>query len=60
MKGKIHPNRKIILVFKNDILIDERYGTKEVCDKYKLDIAAVSRVCNGKLKITKGYVLKYK
>lgn len=60
MKGKVHPNRKNVLVFKNDILIDECYGTKEVCDKYNLDRAAVSRVCNGKLKTTKGYVLKYK
>ena len=60
MKGKVHPNRKVILVFKDNTLIDECYGTKEVCEKYKLDRGAVSRVCNGKLKTTKGYTLKYK
>ena len=60
MKGKIHPNRKTILVFKETVLIDECYGTKEVCDKYGLDRGAVSRVCNGKLQTTKGYILKYK
>ena len=60
MKGKVHPNRKFILVFKNEILIDECYGTADVCNKYGLDRGNVSRVCNGKLKTTKGYVLRYK
>jgi len=60
MKGKVHPNRKYILVFKNEILIDECYGTADVCNKYGLDRGNVSRVCNGKLKTTKGYVLRYK
>ena len=60
MKGKVHPNRKVILVFKNENLIDECYGTAEVCNKYGLDRGNVSRVCNGKLKTTKGYVLRYK
>ena len=59
MKGKIHPNRKHILVYKEGVLIDKCFGTKEVCNKYKLDRAAVVRVCNGKSKTTKGYVLKY-
>lgn len=60
MKGKVHPNRKVILVFENENLIDECYGTAEVCNKYGLDRGNVSRVCNGKLKTTKGYVLRYK
>ena len=60
MKGKVHPNRKFILVFKNENLIDECYGTAEVCNKYGLDRGAVSRVCNGKSKTTKGYILRYK
>lgn len=60
MKCKVHTNRKVILVFENENLIDECYGTAEVCNKYGLDRGNVSRVCNGKLKTTKGYVIRYK
>jgi hypothetical protein len=59
MKGKVHPNRKYIFVLKDGVLIDKCYGIKEVCDKYNLDIAAVSRVCKNKSKTTKGFVLQY-
>jgi group I intron endonuclease len=60
MLGKIHPNRKIVLVYKDNILIDEILGTTEVAKKYNLDPAAISKVCNGVSKSTKGFTMKYK
>ena len=59
MLGKISTRRKWIAVYLNNELIDECFGTKEVCVKYSLDRAAVTRVCNGILKTTRGYVLRY-
>jgi hypothetical protein len=59
MLGKESPKIKTIIVYKDGVIIDEIKGVKNVCEKYNLDSAAVVRVCNNKLKTTKGLVLKY-
>lgn len=52
--------RKPVLVFKDNILIDELPSTVDTALKYNLDPAAISKVCNGKSKSSKGYTFQYK
>ena len=59
MSGRQHPNRKIVEIYKNNILIDTILGINEAANKYNLDPCAISKVCNGKSKSSKGYSFKF-
>ncbi len=59
-KGHTRSKRKIVLVYKDGVLIDECNGVIEMAKKYNFSSGNVSSVCKGIRKSIGGLTLKYK
>lgn len=58
--GKQHPNSKIVQQIKNNIIINEYYGTLEAERNTNIKHQSIWRCCVNKRKTAGGYVWKYK
>ena len=60
MKTNKDKYKKIVYVYDlNMNFVCQCSSTKEAASKFCTDSAGVSRVCNGKLKYSKGYIFSY-
>jgi len=59
-KGKVHPNRRKVLCFKDNILYKEYNSLLEASKDLNVNVGAISNVCLNKAKSAKGFTFKYK